>query len=182
MRRIVIGLTGFAVVALAAESRLIAQTASAQLTVTASVSKNCLITTAPVNFGAYDPVAANATAPLDGIGTVTVTCTKGAPAKVGLSVGGNAEGAVRRISGGAAAYLTYELYKDTGRATVWGDTLENCPRPRCRAGQEPAHVHGLRTRRCGTGRHGRQLHRHRRGDGEFLSRQRHETSPRSPPR
>ena len=30
--------------------------------VTANVSKNCTITTAPVNFGAYDPVAANATA------------------------------------------------------------------------------------------------------------------------
>ena len=124
MRRILIGLTGCAIVALAAESRLIGQTSSASLTVTASVTKNCTITTAPVNFGAYDPVAANATAPLDGIGTVTVTCTKGAPAKVGLSVGGNAEGPVRRMSGGTAAYLTYELYKDTGRATVWGDTLE----------------------------------------------------------
>ena len=65
---------------------------------TANVSKNCTITTAPVNFGAYDPVAANATAPLDGTGTVTVTCTKGATAKVGLSVGSNAQGTTRRMS------------------------------------------------------------------------------------
>ena len=77
-----------------------------------------------MNFGAYDPVAANATAPLDGIGTVTVTCTKGAPAKVGLNPGSNAQGTTRRMSRGAAAYLTYELYKDTGRATVWGDTAD----------------------------------------------------------
>ena len=105
---------------------------------TANVTKNCTITTAPVNFGAYDPVAANATAPLDGIGTVTVTCTKGAPAKVGLSAGSNAQGTTRRMSGGAAAYLTYELYKDTGRATVWGDTAEHRPRYPCGAGPKPA--------------------------------------------
>ena len=57
---------------------------SASLTVSANVAKNCTITTAPVDFGNYDSVAANATAPLDGIGTVTVTCTKGAAAKVGF--------------------------------------------------------------------------------------------------
>ena len=124
MRRILIVLAGFAVVSIAAESRLSGQTASASLTVTANVSKNCTITTAPVNFGAYDPVAANATAPLDGIGTITVTCTKGAAAKVGLNTGSNAQGTTRRMSGGAAAYLTYELYKDTARATVWGDTVD----------------------------------------------------------
>ena len=97
-------LAGFAVVSIAAESRLSGQPASASLTVTANVSKNCTITTAPVNFGAYDPVAANATAPLDGIGTVTVTCTKGAAAKVGLSAGSNAQGATRRMRQGATAY------------------------------------------------------------------------------
>ena len=77
-----------------------------------------------MTFGAYDSVAANATAPLDGIGTVTVTCTKGAAAKVGLGAGSNAQGTTRRMSQGAAAYLTYELYKDTAHATVWGDTAD----------------------------------------------------------
>jgi len=124
MRRISIVLAGFAVIAIAAASRLGAQQQSASLTVTANVTKNCTITTAPVNFGNYDSVAANATAPLDGIGTVTVTCTKGAPAKVGLSVGSNAQGTTRRMAGGTAAYLTYELYRDTARATVWGDTAD----------------------------------------------------------
>ena len=122
MRRILIVLAGFAVVSIAAESRLGAQSATASLTVSATVSKNCTITTAPVAFGNYDSVTANATAPLDGIGTVTVTCTKGAPAKVGLNTGGNAQGAMRRMGQGATDYLTYELYQDTGRAIVWGDT------------------------------------------------------------
>jgi spore coat protein U-like protein len=122
MRRILLGLAGFAVVSIAAESRLSGQSATASLTVNASVQKNCTITTAPVNFGAYDPVTANSTSPLDGIGTVTVTCTKGAPAKVGLGTGTNPQGATRRMAAPAAQYLTYELYKEAGRVTIWGDT------------------------------------------------------------
>jgi spore coat protein U-like protein len=122
MRRVSLVVAGLVVASIAAESSLLGQTATSSLTVTASVSKNCTISTAPVNFGAYDTVAANATAPLDGIGTITVTCTKGAVAKVGLNTGSNAQGTTRRMSQGAAAYLTYEIYKDTGHATIWGDT------------------------------------------------------------
>ena len=124
MARIWSVLAGIAVVSIAAENALSGQSASASLAVSASVSKNCTISTAPVNFGAYDPVAANATAPLDGTGTVTITCTKGAPAKVGLNPGSNAEGTTRRMSGSAAAYLTYELYKDATHSTVWGDSVD----------------------------------------------------------
>jgi spore coat protein U-like protein len=126
MRRIVIVLAGFAVVSIAAESGLSGQGSqqSASLTVSANVVKNCTITTAPVSFGNYDSVAANATAPLDGIGTITVKCTKGAAAKVGLNPGGNATGTTRRMAGATAEYLTYELYRDTGRATIWGDTAD----------------------------------------------------------
>jgi spore coat protein U-like protein len=124
MRRIVIVLAGCAVASIAAESRLIGQSATASLTVSASVSKNCTITTAPVAFGAYDSVTANATAPLDATGTVTVTCTKGAVAKVGLGAGSNAQGTTRRMIGGTSAFLNYELYKDNTHSTVWGDTID----------------------------------------------------------
>ena len=122
MRRILIVLAGFAVVSVAADSRLSGQSATASLSISATVSKNCTISTAPVAFGAYDSVTANATAPLDGTGTVIVTCTKGAPAKVGLNAGGNAQGATRRMVGTATEYLTYELYKDAAHAAVWGNT------------------------------------------------------------
>jgi spore coat protein U-like protein len=121
MRRILFVLAGLAIVSIAAGSRLVGQTQSTSLAVNATVVKNCTITTAPVAFGNYDSVAANATAPLDGIGTVTVACTKGAPAKVGLGVGSNGQGTTRRMLAAAAEYLTYELYKDTGRATIWGN-------------------------------------------------------------
>ena len=124
MRRIVIVLASFAVISVVAESSLSGQSQSstASLNISATVSKNCTIATAPVAFGAYDSVTANATAPLDGTGTVIVTCTKGAPAKVGLNAGGNAQGTTRRMAGTATEYLTYELYKDAAHAIVWGNT------------------------------------------------------------
>jgi spore coat protein U-like protein len=97
----------------------LAQTATANLSVTATVTKNCSITTTAVAFGSYDPVVANATTPLDGTGSVVVTCTKGAGTRIDLGLGGNASGSVRRMLGGADL-LTYELYTDSGRSTVWG--------------------------------------------------------------
>ena len=121
MRRIVIVLAGFAVISVVADSRLSGQSATASLSISASVSKNCTITTAPVSFGNYDSVTANATAPLDGIGTITVKCTKGAAAKVGLNPGADPTGTTRRMKQGTE-YLTYELYKDASRTTAWGDT------------------------------------------------------------
>ena len=39
-------------------------------------------------------------------------------------VGSNAVGTTRRMTGGAAAFLTYELYKDSTHATIWGDTAD----------------------------------------------------------
>jgi spore coat protein U-like protein len=96
-----------------------AQTATANLTVSATVSKNCSITTSAVAFGSYDPVVANATTDLDASGSVVVTCTKGAGTRIDLGLGGNASGSTRRMAGGGD-FLTYELYQDSTRSTVWG--------------------------------------------------------------
>lgn len=121
MRRILIVLAGFAVVSIAAESSAGAQSASATLTVSASVAKHCTVTTTPVNFGAYNPVTVNATAPLDNTGTIAVTCTKGATAWVGLN-NGTATGTTRQMSS-SAERLNYELYTDSTHSTVWGNTV-----------------------------------------------------------
>jgi spore coat protein U-like protein len=96
-----------------------ADSATAVITVSATVKRNCLITTTPLAYGAYDPVGANATAPLDATGTVSLTCTRGTTASIGLDAGANASGSVRRMTSGGTAYLTYDLYLDTGRTTVW---------------------------------------------------------------
>ena len=98
-----------------------AATANASMDVTAAVGVNCTISTAPVAFGAYDPVVGNASTPLDSTGLVTVACTKGAVATVGLDLGSHASGGTRRLSNGGSQYLTYELYKESARTTVWGN-------------------------------------------------------------
>ena len=106
-------------IALGMAAPAFAQTATANLGVSATVAKNCSITTTAVAFGAYDPVVVNDTAALDGTGSVVVTCTKGAGTRIDLGVGANAAGAVRRMAGGGD-FLTYELYTTTARTTVWG--------------------------------------------------------------
>ena len=105
-----------------AASTASAATATANLAVSATVTNNCTISTAPLAFGSYDPVVANASADLDGTGTVTVACTKGSSATIGLGLGSNASGTTRRMTDGSSNFLTYELYQDSGRSTVWGNS------------------------------------------------------------
>ena len=96
-----------------------AGSATANLNVSASVAAVCTISTVTVAFGAYDPVVANAAANLNGTGTLTVACTKGASATIDLGVGGNLSGGSRRMTSGPD-FLNYSLYKDAARTQVWG--------------------------------------------------------------
>lgn len=98
-----------------------AATATANLGVSATVTSNCTISTVALAFGSYDPVGANAVADLDSNGTVTVACTKGSTATIGLGLGASPSGSVRRMTDGAD-FLTYELYQDSNRTTVWGNS------------------------------------------------------------
>ena len=97
-----------------------AASTSTSLSVTASVNNNCTISTAALAFGAYDPVVTNASSPLDGTGTVTIACTKGATTTIGLGLGNNATGSTRRMTDGSGNYLTYEAYQESSHSTVWG--------------------------------------------------------------
>ncbi len=93
---------------------------TATFAVTATVIANCTISATPIAFGNYDPVLANLTTDLDATGTVTVRCSNGTSANIGLDPGSNADGTTRRmVSGGE--YLTYEIYSNSGRTTVWGN-------------------------------------------------------------
>jgi len=117
-------LVGLAAVALAftlSPSDGLAASASASLTVSASVANNCTISTSALNFGSYDPIGVHASSNLDGTGSVTITCTKGAVTTVGLDLGGNASGSTRRMAAGPEM-LTYELYKEVSRVSVWGNS------------------------------------------------------------
>jgi spore coat protein U-like protein len=114
-------------VSLAAASTAFAGTATSNLAISANVNANCTISTAPVAFGAYDPVVANATTPRDSNGSVTITCTKGATTTIGLDAGGNsthASGTTRAMTDGAStpSYLSYEIYQDSPGGTVWSNS------------------------------------------------------------
>jgi spore coat protein U-like protein len=105
-----------------------AGSASADLTVSASVSPNCTIATAPVSFGAYDAISANAAQPLDGSGSVTVQCTSGASASIMLGQGSNADAGssddspLRRMKSAAGEHLAYSLFADSSRSVIWGNS------------------------------------------------------------
>lgn len=95
---------------------------TANMQVSANVIRKCTIQALPLDFGSYDPVQSNATAPLDGQSTLIVACTKGTSVNIGLDNGTNAQGATRRMTAGGTNLLTYELYKDGGRSQRWGDS------------------------------------------------------------
>jgi spore coat protein U-like protein len=119
---VVAAVGGIAILAAAFGPSALAATATANLAVGASVANNCTISTSALAFGSYDPVVAHAAANLDGTGTVIVACTRGATSTVGLGLGANASGSTRRMTDGSTNYLSYELYSDSGRTTVWGNS------------------------------------------------------------
>lgn len=101
------------------------QTATFQ--VTANVASSCIVNATDIAFGAYDPADANATAPLDATGTVSVRCTRGTSTAVAaLNQGANptsdstCASPSRQMNGGGTERLRYDIYRDASRAEVWG--------------------------------------------------------------
>jgi spore coat protein U-like protein len=89
-----------------------------QMTVEVTVAGTCEVVPGILAFGSYDAIGANATNPLDAQGQIGVRCTRNTPYTVGLDFGANGSGATRRMANGAAR-LTYELYSDATRMSVW---------------------------------------------------------------
>ena len=102
---------------------------TANLSVTATVSANCTISTTAVAFGEYDPVVTHASTPLDVSGKVSVTCTNGAPATITLGQGpdpgaSSTDAAPARRMKAGANYLNYQLYTEVTHTTVWGNDTD----------------------------------------------------------
>ena len=97
----------------------LAGSAPANLTVSVVISNNCTITTSAVTFAGYDPLSATNTDSTGG--SVTITCTKGATANIGLDNGANNSSGQRRMKDAATDYLNYFLFSDAGRTTAWGN-------------------------------------------------------------
>lgn len=112
------GITALGVLALMPMA-VSAATTTADLTVGATVTNNCTISTAALTFGTYDPVVGNSSANLDGTGRVTLACTKGATASIALGSGSSSSGSARRLADGAGNFLAYDLYQDSSRSVAW---------------------------------------------------------------
>jgi spore coat protein U-like protein len=127
--KLLFALTTIEVFVVGSDSPVVAGSATANLQISAAVNANCTITTAAVAFPTYDPVVANAAANDDGTGTVTITCTKGTLATIGLGLGANALVNQRRMKDATTDYLNYALYLDAARTTIWGTASPNLLTP-----------------------------------------------------
>jgi spore coat protein U-like protein len=114
MRKVVLATLSGLMVAGAAS----AATVSSTFNVTATVLKNCLVSSANLGFGNYTPN----TGALSGTAAVTVRCTKTTPYTVALNAGTTTGGTLaQRLLANGANTLQYNLYTTAGFTTVWGD-------------------------------------------------------------
>lgn len=112
-------------VAIAAGTGISAQAAgtqSATMSLSTEVVANCTITADALTVSGYDPVVAHKTANFDQQSHVNVTCTNGSPVTITLDDGQNVG---RQLKFGTDKYLDYELYSDSARTAVWGNTELN---------------------------------------------------------
>jgi spore coat protein U-like protein len=109
------------IAAVAAAAALTSERLDAATPVTATVVGECAISATPLAFGAYDPVSLNATSALDASASLSLACTRGVVATVGLDAGTHANGSVRRMAGGADL-LIYNLFQNASRTIAWTDS------------------------------------------------------------
>jgi spore coat protein U-like protein len=109
-----------AVLSYAAATPAFAQTAQGNLSVSATVSKNCVVSASPMNFGSVDVTNGQS---VDGTAELSIRCTSGtdwtATADAGL--GSGATTATRLMQNGGSDVLGYTLYTDSARTNIWDD-------------------------------------------------------------
>jgi spore coat protein U domain-containing protein, fimbrial subunit CupE1/2/3/6 len=97
-----------------------AATATATMSISASVAGTCSVGGSSLAFGAYTPTA-DSTA----TSTIAVTCSTGTNPTVSLAQGINNNRAsafgTRALNNGTN-YLGYDIYTDTGHTTIWNAT------------------------------------------------------------
>ncbi|HVE65888.1 MAG TPA: spore coat U domain-containing protein [Thermoanaerobaculia bacterium] len=126
MKKVLFGALALGVVVLAAPA---SAATTADVGVSATVVSSCSITALPVEFGNYDALSATAD---DATGSVSVSCSVGSNPKIwlgqGLYAGGGSTDAVpvRRMANGANR-LSYQLFQESGRTTIWGATDPSSP-------------------------------------------------------
>jgi spore coat protein U-like protein len=98
-----------------------AATTTSTFNVTMTITSTCTITSSPtLAFGSVGLLSANT----DATSTLQVQCTNTTPYNIGFDAGtgSGATVAARKMTNGANT-ITYSLYSDAGRTTVWGNTV-----------------------------------------------------------
>jgi spore coat protein U-like protein len=107
-----------------ADSQAYTNTATAQFNVTLTLNANCVITANALNFTSSGVL----TTAVNGQTTVAVTCSNTTPYNVGLDQGTVSGSSVTtRLMAGTATgntgtTVSFQLYSDAGRSTIWGNT------------------------------------------------------------
>lgn len=92
-----------------------AATPNSSMTVSATVTANCVMRANALNFGNYTGNVNSATS------SIQVTCTNGVPYSVILGSGNSGSVLNRTMSNGSNT-LPYGLYKDSSHSSNWGQT------------------------------------------------------------
>jgi spore coat protein U-like protein len=96
-----------------------ASTQSTTFSVTATVLASCSVSAGTLAFGSYTPTSGS---PSDASSTLNVVCTNGTTYTVALDGGATANNvAARQMNDTNSHMLAYGIYKDSARATIWGD-------------------------------------------------------------
>jgi spore coat protein U-like protein len=96
-------------------------TTTSTFTVQVAITASCTINSAAtLNFGSQGVLIAN----VDQTSALQVQCTNTTPYNIGLNAGtgSGATVAVRKMTSGGNT-VNYSLYSDSGRTTVWGNTV-----------------------------------------------------------
>jgi len=99
----------------------LAATATSSFTVSITIAATCTINSAStLNFGNQGILSTN----VDQTSTIQVTCTNTTPYNIGLDAGTGTGATVttRKMTSGGAT-VNYTLYSDSGRTTIWGNTV-----------------------------------------------------------
>lgn len=118
-RRAALGATVFAMLAVT-PTWLGAATKTTTFAVRLTLTADCTIAASDLDFGSHGVLAAN----VDQTSSLSVTCSASAPYTVGLD-GGTATGSSignRLMASTAAATVQYQIYRDSNRTQIWGNT------------------------------------------------------------
>lgn len=98
-----------------------AGTSMGSFAVSAGISATCVINSASMAFGAYNPTV---NANFDATGAVSVSCTNGTSYNIGLDKGlGTGATITNRVMMNGSNKLTYQIYSDSARTQNWGNTV-----------------------------------------------------------